>query len=326
MGKILFIRGGAIGDFILTLPAIQLARENLPENEIEILGYPSIAGLALSCGIADRVRSLEDGALAPFFAPGAKLDPAMAEYLASFDLVVNYLYDPDGFFEGNLAAAGAGTVLSGPFRPEETRDGHSPVPAALQLAKPLESVGLFLEDPAPVFSYPEPPEDLLSVAADGAEGKSWPRLLVALHPGSGSPAKNWSFEAWVAVARELRESWPEVEFAVTSGEAESETIEDFLGLMRGAGLVVHHLAFRDLGELAGLFARCDLYLGHDSGLSHLAASAGARGVLLFGPTEPGVWAPSHSRMKVLRSSTRRLSDLTVAEVLDAAQSATSPQG
>ena len=55
----LFIRGGAVGDFILTMPAIKLVREQLPDNEIEILGYPSIAELATVTGLADRTRSIE---------------------------------------------------------------------------------------------------------------------------------------------------------------------------------------------------------------------------------------------------------------------------
>ena len=45
-GRILVIRGGAIGDFILTLPAIRLLRENFPDAHIEILGYEHIIALA----------------------------------------------------------------------------------------------------------------------------------------------------------------------------------------------------------------------------------------------------------------------------------------
>ena len=44
-------------------------------------------------------------------------------------------------------------------------------------------------------------------------------------------------------------------------------------------------------DLAAVFASCQLYLGNDSGLSHLASWAGAEGLALFGPTEPELWAP-----------------------------------
>ena len=50
-GKILVIRGGAIGDFILTLPAIAALRNQFPQAHLEILGYPHIAQLALAGGL-----------------------------------------------------------------------------------------------------------------------------------------------------------------------------------------------------------------------------------------------------------------------------------
>ena len=70
----LFIRGGAVGDFILTLPAMQLVRDSLPEIEIEVLGYDSISQLATASGIAVETRSIEYGPLAHFFIPGGELD------------------------------------------------------------------------------------------------------------------------------------------------------------------------------------------------------------------------------------------------------------
>ena len=67
-GKILVIRGGAIGDFVLTLPAIAALRRQFPAAHLEVLGYPHIAQLALAGGLVNRVQSIEAGALAGFFA------------------------------------------------------------------------------------------------------------------------------------------------------------------------------------------------------------------------------------------------------------------
>ena len=67
--KILVIRGGAIGDFLLTLPAIALLREAFPAARLEILGYQHIISLAASGGYADATRSIEYAALANFFNP-----------------------------------------------------------------------------------------------------------------------------------------------------------------------------------------------------------------------------------------------------------------
>jgi heptosyltransferase-2 len=311
MGRILFIRGGAVGDFILSMPSLQLVRETLPGNEIEILGYPSIASLALAAGLADRVRPLEDPRLATFFAPGAKLDPDWCAYFAGFDVVVSCLYDPDGYFAGNLHVAGVKTLVPCPYRPDETPP-H--VPASVQFAKPLESLGLFLDDASLSLTYMPP-----SCAPDDLVPGITSTPVIALHPGSGSARKNWSHEAWVAVLSALHRDRPERRFLITSGEAEMETIAPVLDLLNAAGLPHHHLANRPLGDLAALYADVECFLGHVSGLSLLAASAGARGVLLFGHTEPGIWAPVSPRIRVLRSPDRSLASLSEELVLETAR-------
>jgi len=306
MGRILFIRGGAVGDFILTMPAIRLMRETLPGTGIEILGYPSIAELAVATGLADRVRSIEDARLATFFAPGAKLDPEWCTYLAGFDVVVSYLYDPDGYFAGNLKVAGVETLISCPFRPIEEEPF---VPAAVQFAKPLEQLALFLDDATLALDYPTP-HDLPPLPAHGTGP------LIALHPGSGSPKKNWSFESWIEVLAGLYARDQETRFLITSGEAEETVIAQFCALLDETRLPYTHLSGCRLVDLGAIYRQVDYFLGHDSGISHLAASAGAAGLLLFGPTNPEIWAPVSSRMKVLRSATASPAGISVSEVLE----------
>ena len=99
MNRILVIRGGAIGDFILTLPAIKLLRDRFPRAHIEILGYTHITALAEKRFYADAIRSIEYGPLASFFAKGSALPEELVDYFRSFDLIVSYLFDPDGIFE-----------------------------------------------------------------------------------------------------------------------------------------------------------------------------------------------------------------------------------
>ena len=303
MAKILFIRGGALGDFILTLPAIQLARNQFPECKIEILGYPEIARLAVSTGLADSVRSIEHAALAPFFAPKSELDQEMCRYLSEFDVVFSYLYDPDRIFQDNLVRAGVETLFRGPYRMDESAPYRS---AAVQLAKPLESLGLYLEQPWVELSYENP---------SGIENEGEKPRRIALHPGSGSPAKNWSFESWVQVITSLHRWAPGSEFLIVSGEAEHGIIGDLLDLLKPTELPCRHLEQLPLSELGSELQQCDYFLGHDSGISHLAASTGVRGLVLFGPTNPKVWAPPHPNMEFLVSPTSDLSRISVASVL-----------
>src|SRR5439155_4783130 len=102
MNRILVIRGGAIGDFILSLPALKALREAYPHAHIEILGYKHIAVLAENRFYAQAVRSIEYAALSSFFARNAELSGELANYFASFDLIVSYLYVSAVIFQSNV--------------------------------------------------------------------------------------------------------------------------------------------------------------------------------------------------------------------------------
>ncbi len=305
MGKILFIRGGAVGDFILTMPAIKLVRDQLPDNHITVLGYPAITELAKVTGLVDETRSIEDAKLAHFFNPRSELDEDWCRFFAGFDVVVSYLYDPDGFFAGNLERAGVKTLLIGPFKPVED-EPH--LPAAVQLAEPLSQLALFLDEPQLILDFP--PELRPELLSDRDT------VRVGIHPGSGSPAKNWSFEAWSDLLAEIRSLRPNVEFLVTSGEAEYESIDRFLDQLRGKDLPFAHFYGKSLAEIGATFSRLDFYLGHDSGISHLAGSTGIPGLLLFGPTNPKVWAPVSDQFQIVQSPDETMSGIGVSEVLD----------
>jgi len=141
MDRKIDIRGGAIGDFILTLPALKALRDAYPDARIEILGYKHIAVLAENRFYAQAVRSIEYGPLSRFFAKNSELPAELADYFASFDLIISYLYDPDGIFESNLRRCGVENLLCGPAKIVKTSD-H----AARQLARPIEELGIRVVD------------------------------------------------------------------------------------------------------------------------------------------------------------------------------------
>src|ERR1044072_7608442 len=141
LGRILVIRGGAIGDFIRTLPALRTLRQACPNAHIEILGYRHIAALAENRFYAQAVRSIEYGPLSGFFARTSELSAEMADYFAGFDLIISYLYDPDCIFKNTLRRCGVENLLCGPAKIVKTTD-H----AARQLARPIEELGIRVVD------------------------------------------------------------------------------------------------------------------------------------------------------------------------------------
>jgi heptosyltransferase-3 len=301
MNRILVIRGGAIGDFILTLPALKALRDARPQAQIEILGYKHIAVLAEKRFYAQAVRSIEYGRLARFFARDSELPAELADYFASLDLIISYLYDPDQIFETNLLRSGVEDLICGPARIVENA-GH----AAWQLARPIEALGIkvvdFAERIFPSVKDREFAREFLS---------SMSQPIMAIHPGSGSQAKNWPIENWISLFS------PDDGFAdlerviVVSGEADEAQTGQLQRQWKNRG--VRFARNLPLPHLSAVLERAT-FIGHDSGISHLAAAAGANCILLFGPTDPNVWAPKNDNVQILRAPNATLGDLSVEEV------------
>ncbi len=310
--KILVIRGGAIGDFLLTLPAIGLLREAFPQARLEILGYEHIVSLAVSGGYADAARSIEYAALAGFFNPKAVLDPELSDYFAGFQQVVSYLYDPDGFFSGNLRRCGVKNLIEATPKIDPEGD-HS----ARQLARPLERLALFLDGDVGVALRMSPLDR--DAAADLLHGLTPQRPLVAIHPGSGSERKNWPTDRWETLGRELlaRTGPDRPRLLLVGGEADGKALQTLHAAWRDAAPEPGDVLLAEslpLPQLAALLARMQLFLGHDSGVSHLAAAAGVPCVLLFGPTDPDLWAPPYPAVRIVRAPEPHMGSLAVADV------------
>jgi len=309
--RILVIRGGAIGDFVLTLPAIRMLRQTLPHCHLEILGYRHIADLALHGGpgrgttYADAVRSIEYGPLAGFFARNGNLAPELCEYFAGFQQVVSWLFDPDGIFAANLERAGVRNYLG--VYGKITDQDH----ASVQLARGLERMAIFLDDPN---------ARLVPDAASQTSAAAWlaeripsrdSRPLIAIHPGSGSERKNWPVANWQRLADGLAASGARL--LLIGGEAD-DTVLDALArsLSVHAPVVARNLP---LPTLAAVLARCAGYFGHDTGISHIAAAAGTPSTLLFGPTDPAIWAPPGGHVRIIRAPSGDLDVLESDEVI-----------
>ncbi|KAB2669631.1 MAG: glycosyltransferase family 9 protein [Verrucomicrobia bacterium] len=280
-GRILVVRGGALGDFILTLPVLAALKRSFPDAHLEVLGYPKPASLALAAGLADAVRPLESRALAGFFAGQGALSPEWSAYFAGFHVVLSFLYDPDRLFRENVGRVSRAQYIAGPHRPNEGAASH----ATEQLMVPLQRFAIFDADPIPRLGM----AGLPAAAGSGTR--------VAVHVGSGSETKNWPEPLWA----ELLATWvgsTDWRIVLVGGEAEVERVERLRRALPADRCEVH--LNRPLPELARELAGCAFFVGHDSGISHLAAAAGTRGLVLWGPTNETVWRPLSDRFLTLR--------------------------
>lgn len=277
-GKILVIRGGAIGDFILTMPVLAALRRQFPDAHLEVLGYPHIVQLAMAGGLVDRVQSIEARALAGFFARGGELSADLTDYFSEFDIIVSYLYDPDGIFQANVRRCSPAQFISGPHRPNEEENTH----ATKVYLKPLERLAIFEADHVPRIPL-------------NAQHSKLNQL--ALHPGSGSERKNWPEEKWSELLEHLltHTGW---DLLLVGGEAEGGRLQRLSAALPPARVRVAQSV--PLADLARLLHSSAGFIGHDSGISHLAAALGLPALVLWGDTAEEIWSPQGDAVTLLK--------------------------
>ena len=189
-----------------------------------------------------------------------------------------------------------------------TRDPEPPpqVHAARWLASALEALDGALDVEAV-------PALLAATPGEEREAATWRRQLpagfVALHPGSGSPAKTWPVDRFRALQQRLA---PGHATLVVLGPAEAGLAAAFASDC----VVAQALPLRVLGAV---LAHAGLFVGNDSGVSHLAAAWGAPTLALFGPTDPRTLAPEGAHVRTLRGAGGCLDQLSIEDVQRAAE-------
>ena len=243
-GKILVIRGGAIGDFILTLAGHRRVAPAISAAHLEVLGYPHIAQLALAGGLVNRVQSIEAGALAGFFARGGELAEDLADYFSEFDLILSYLYDPDRIFQTNV-----GALHRRPVYRRATPGGAKERDSMPRKSICSRSSGSPSSTPTPSRASRLLPASVSQPSTLNSQLR-WP-----LHPGSGSESKNWPEANWAELLRHLADS-TDLDLLLVGGEAEGERLQRLAAALPPArSRVAQSLPLAELARSAGSLPR-----------------------------------------------------------------------
>lgn len=263
MNKLL-IRPGAIGDCILSFPALEYLKSTYTEVWVPSAVVPLVQ-------FADSVRSIASTGLDMVGIVDAGMPDSVRERLRKFDSVVSWYGTNREEFRLALARAGVACHFHAALPPQIwTR--HATDFFATQVGAPL---GL-----APRINVPV----------------SHTRNAVVIHPFSGSARKNWPIEKFNELSRLLpyETDWVCGPHEDLSGSTQFDNLAELASWMRGARL----------------------YIGNDSGITHLAAASGCLTLALFGPTDPAGWAPRGPNVCIVRGNP--LTNLAVEDVLAAA--------
>jgi len=257
-------------------------------------------------GLADRVISQDAPEVVALHSQAPDAGVALGHALGESGLAISYLGSDD--VARSLLRSGAGEVLTCPARPAPGGRAH----AADHLASILSGR---LDVPLPACPRIDVPEAVreraraaLMKADTGSDG------YMVLHPGSGGPRKNWPLSRFGELAPLAREATG-LAVVLVLGPAELEHTDRGADDLRAVADVVFEAPRLPL--LAGLLAVAAAYVGNDSGVSHLAAACGAPTVIVFGPTDPAVWAPRGPSVRVLRDASRSPGQVAVGDVLEA---------
>jgi heptosyltransferase-3 len=269
--RVLVIFPGALGDLMCLMPAMAAISRRHPGASVELMARFELARLVAGRSVVARGHSIDAREVGELFSDESSGEAR--RFFGDFDRIYSFFASDDARFRARLAAASDAEVSFHPFRPGG--DGH--VSAAY-----LQAIG---EDASPIDVRFEPTSDDLAAAARAlAESKCDRSNLIVIFPGSGSPGKNWPADKFVALASTLSLS-NRASVVVILGPAEA-SIEP---IFREAGICV--LKDLDLPTVAAVARLASAFVGNDSGVSHLAAAAGASGVVIFGPTDPARWRP-----------------------------------
>ena len=297
MRRIVVLRPGALGDAVCTVPVLEALRAGAPGAEAMVVGGAGFR-LAVEAGHATQHVAFDDGRLVGLFAEGGSCPVVAGAELC----IVYYGARPDPMVQANLKRSGVGAVVNWPAHPP------GGVHIVDHLLGAVVAAGL-----VPVRGRPQlmPQRAWLAAAEQRLIGMQ--SGFAVVHPGSGGRAKRWPAERFAETARRLGRP---VVWVLGPAEAEEPELRE---LGRSVGTVV---ADPPLRALAGLLARCSLYVGNDSGVSHLAAAVGAPTVAVFGHTDPAVWAPRGEHVVVVGSPAEGgLAAVSVGDVVAAAAKA-----
>lgn len=279
--RILVFRGGALGDFILTLPFLEAIRRAHPDAHLTLVGNRRAASLALEVNLLSECISQDDARWASLYSTDGIPGP-LREWLESFDEIICFLPDPDGAVRSLLFGLKGPRVHCHPPLPDNG-------PVAAHFCSVLPSLGI-----------------RTTTTPSQALWQRNPRAsFIAFHPGSGSSRKNWPVECW----NRLLENLPLPSVLIASAQDTA--------FLNGLTFKGDRCIDASLSEVSRLLGRAAFYIGHDTGVSHLAAAVGTPSLLLYGPTDPAQWAPLGDHVHVLRA--QPLQSLSVTTVLGALQ-------
>lgn len=289
--NVVVIHPGTLGDVLLAVPAIKRVASRFPQHHLLLIARGPISRLLAECHVVDEWIATESQVCSGLFTGFGEQSVELRSSLERCDVAVAWTVDVDGSLVNLLREYGVRKIwIQSPFSPALRRTHQRD--RFLETIEEGSPTGLgedVLDSPDHLIE-----EGRICLAKKGiTKGRS----LVLIHPGSGSIHKCLGPEKWAHIIQQLQ--YREMSPVVLEGPADQDAVESVLSLLSTQPPVLRDLS---LSLLVGVLVQADLYVGNDSGVTHLAAIVGVRTAAVFGPTDPHRWAPSGRHVTILRGA------------------------
>jgi ADP-heptose:LPS heptosyltransferase len=289
--RILVIKLGALGDFVLAFGPFAAIRAHHREAEITLLTTAPFAGLARQSPWFDRV--VVDERPSWWDLPGLR---RLRRALLGFDFVYDLQTSGRSSRYFRLAGGPPWSGIAGGASHRHGNPARNRMHTVERQRDQLEAAG--------ITSFPPPDLGWLTGAGPALE-----RPYALLVPGAAPhrPEKRWPAARFGELARTLHARG--IRPVVVGADADRPLAAVIAGSCSETLDLTGRTSLLDLG---GLAARAAVAVGNDTGPMHLAAAVGARSIVLFsGASDPALTAP-HGLVTVVRE--RNLADLPVDRV------------
>lgn len=291
-GRPLIVHQGALGDFLLALPVFEGLHRLYPETLIDFCSRPDYTSILQIKPYYGRAHSFDASSLALLYHDELWRSTRVATY---------FLEARSIFLFGQNSSRLLASRLSQLVNCELYWLRSFPVagqnrPVTQFLFNQLREQGLDLECAVPkIDPLPGEKEAVQDwMASVGLDQKPKP---IIIHPGSGGRKKIWPLSRWWSLLAWLCTKYDHPVFMVL-GEADQH-LGPFATAAQKIG--VYLLENISLQRLTAFLDRSQLYVGNDSGVSHLAAAVGVPTAAIFGSTLPEVWAPQGAEVYIIKS-------------------------
>ena len=289
MKKLVVLHLGAIGDFLLTLSVVQAVRDYLKPHSVVVIASAPLGKIMVGRSVVNRWFCPEQVGLHSLFQDAGRPDDRLAGILGDARYVLNFLGDSSSLLHHRLNDHASQVISIDPQPTGQTLQNRTHITS--RWSSQIRAAGLNL--PAPIAP-------MIKIQKDNRCRRDTSKMVI--HPGTGGKSKCWPIERFIQLADSVDHS--EVHWIL--GPVECENNEQLVKTLqkrtssKNENLIIN----QELDHVTNILAGADLYIGNDSGITHLAAAVGTPTVAIFGSTDPNIWRPLGKHVRIVSTEQR----------------------